>query len=308
MTPLLTVINFSGGGQSGMLVEEILRGEAPEPTNCVVLNADPGAENSHTYKYQEEIKQRCLKAGIFYETVDGPDLAEDIVQLTVKSKRIDNPPYWVVRPDGKIGRLLQECTGAYKIAPMDRMIRKLITALHPHISVNSRRIPGIVEKWIGFTADETGRMSEPSQKYVRFRYPLIERGITKVGVEEWYAARGLKKPPRSLCNFCFAHGLASLKDMHDNRPDDWAQAVTADKVVRRGIPGVVGTVYVSATCLPLETLAAQDFKLTVSQAEAIRNKQGPDQETMFLDPAKRVANEGMDDSTDWSCDSGHCFL
>lgn len=301
---LLTVINYSGGKPSRMLVERVLRREVPEPPYCVVMNADPGAEDNRTYALNKELEIRCWERGIPYFKVPGPNLYQDLVSLTVKSKRVDNPPYWVVKPDGRIGRLFQKCTSFYKVAPMDREVRRLLWDFHG-IPINRKRFDGIVEKWIGFTYNEKDRSSEPNQKYVRFRYPFIEEKITIDDVVKWFNDRNIPLNPRSVCNFCFSNGLEYYREMYETRPDEWRKAVLVDEAVRHGLEGVTGTVYVSRTCLPLQTLAQQGFRLSPDQVEALRNKMQPDEETFF--PTK-ASKEVETDQDEYSCDSGACFL
>lgn len=303
---LMTVINYSAGGPSERMVREVIYGEVSRPENLIVLNADPGMENTESYKFVARMKEDCIAASIPFETAPGPNLYKDLVSLTVNKKRVDNPPYWVVAEDGKIGRLRQECTSAYKIAPMDVVLRKWLTAFHPNISLKSRNIPGHVEKWIGFTWDEIQRSSEPTQKYVRFRYPFIERKISKSDMPAWYMSHGLPLPPRSVCNACYGQGLDSLREMFLHRPGDWSQAVTVDDAVRHGLPGVKGEVFVSPTCLPLRVLAEQKFVLSPKQLEALKNKRKPDMETLFMPPPS--APDVTDDRlVEWACDSGMCF-
>ena len=74
------------------------------------------------------------------------------------------------------------------------------------------------------------------------------------------AEKNLHIAPRAVCNACFANNVEYLKKMHDERPDDWQQAVAVDKAVRDWQQiGVKDEVYVSKSLLPLEELAAQNF-------------------------------------------------
>jgi hypothetical protein len=293
--PLLTVLNFSAGVQSSRLLWGVIRKEIPVPENFIVLNADPGMENSLSYKYSAMMSDECGKVGIYYEKVHGGNLYKDLVNITISGKnRIDNPPYWVDRGNGKMGRLSQKCTAKYKIAPMDRAIRRV---LHERfgISRDSKNMPeGCVEKWIGFSADEKHRIKESSQKYVRFRYPLIEMRETKSDVVSYLKINGIPVPPRSVCNACFANGIAMFKDMHDNRPEDWAQAVAVDNSIRDLTQvRIKYPAYVSSTLVPLEELARNGFKKPSREVQ-------PDGETIL------IWDEDAD-GEEWSCDSGYCF-
>lgn len=279
----LTVLNFSGGKQSTALLWMLVRGEIERPDNLVVLNADPGMENKHTYEYIDMMFEECEKAGIEAYTVDGPDLYEDLVGLSdTDRERMDNPPYWTKdKETGSVGRLRQKCTKHYKIAPMDRAVRRILEDRYG-ISRKSKRLGhGTVEKWIGFSFDEVDRVKPPSRKYIRFRYPLIEFGMNKSDVIDYYIDRGLPVPARSVCNACFANDLDTFEEMARERPDDFEQAVEVDEAVRDLTQiGIEDEVYVSHAAEPLADLAEKDFD-TSDDDENLEQR---------------------------SCDSGYCFI
>lgn len=280
--PLVTVLNYSGGTQSAGLLWMVLNGDLDVPERFIVVNADPGMENSGTYEYNRMIQPECEKAGIPYFEAPGPSLYEDILAFAESGRgRIDNPPFWIKKFDGgKRGRLKQKCTKHYKIAPMDRVIRRYLEE-HFGISRKSKRLgKAIVEKWIGFSADEVDRISEPSQFYVAFRFPLVEKGMAKGDVRRYMEDRGLPVPPRSVCNACFANDADLFREMYHERPQDWAQAVAVDEAVRDGRPfGVTdGECYVFQGCIPLTELAERGFRW------------------------------GAADQRDYQCNNGHCFL
>jgi len=274
---LLTVLNFSGGQQSSAILWMILRDEIQVPDPFVVINADPGMENSETYVYIERMKKLCFKNGIPFIKASGPNLYQDILNLSKTNKtRFDTPPYWTKNKDtGKKGRMLQKCTQAYKIAPMDRAIRRI---LHAYYSINPKagRFDGYVSKYIGFTVDEQHRVSEPSQQYVRFEYPLIDLGFTKEDTKKYFEKIGEEPPPRSVCNACFANSVSYFQEMKKNRPADFEQAVRVDNAIRDlSQIGVRDEVYVLNTLSALEMLKQE---------------------------------EEIPDTEDWSCDSGYCFV
>jgi hypothetical protein len=279
-SPCLTVLNYSGGKQSSVLLWMVLRGELEiDRERFAVLNADPGMENSKSYEYVALMREECAKAGIYFETVEGPNLYQDIVTLKEReATRIDNPPYFTKDEKGKRGKLLQKCTAIYKIAPMDRAIRRLLEERHG-VSRNTTRLGNAaVEKWVGFSYDEVMRIKPPAQKYVYFRYPLCELRMDRSDVLTYFEDRGLPIPPRSVCNACFANSVPFYKEMFENRPQDWAQAVAVDEAVRdwRQVH-IDNPVFVSDTLKPLLELQMLGFDAT------------------------------GEDKSGWSCDSGYCF-
>lgn len=120
----LTTLQYSAGVQSTAILEMILCGMIPRPENFLVVNADPGLENSLTYPHVASMKTRCEAAGIDFVTATGPKLSHDLRTLKESGKtRLDNPPFWTPSTRGrKEGHLVQKCTQAYKVAPMDRAI------------------------------------------------------------------------------------------------------------------------------------------------------------------------------------------
>lgn len=250
-----------------------------DPGNFLVLTADPGMEDSRTYPHIEEMQERGRRTGFTCLTVEGPNLLDDILALPENGRtRLDNPPYWTDRGNGcKEGRLIQKCTAHYKIAPMDRALRVYLEERHGINRKTCRLPPGCVEKWIGFGMSEVQRIKPSRQKYINFRYPLIEQ---RVNIDNYFAEIDKPMPPRSVCNACFSNGLDHYQDMYENRPDDWAQAVAVDDAVRDWTQiGVNNPVYVSKTLTSLRELAANDFQLA-----------------------------GRGSVEDYGCDSGMCFL
>lgn len=280
--PWVTGLSFSGGTGSGCLLEMVLRGDLPRPDPFIVLNANPGMENHLTYRYVNAMEDRCKAAGIPFLRVARNLYAELLALKGNGSNRFDTPPFWTKnRVTGKKGRLLQKCTGAYKIAPMDRAMRQWLYE-NLGVSRKTKRLgTDTVCKWIGFSQDEWTRIKEEKRKYLCHEYPLIDRRMTKLDIAAYYLKNGIALPPRSVCNACFANDVGTFKEMHDNRPEDWAQAMAVDEAIRDLTQiGIVDECYVSSTLLPLRELAARGFKLD----------------------AKVVEQDSE------SCHSGHCFV
>lgn len=275
--PLITVLNYSGGTQSSALLWMLLRGDIDRPKNLYILNADPGMEHRETYEYTEMMRGECRKADIDFRTVDGPSLYDDLLDRSGKT-RIDNPAYFTKNDDGREGRLRQKCTAYYKVAPMDREVRRILSQDH---GCGNRTTPSMVEKWIGFAFDEQPRVSIPKQKYVYFRYPLIEAGMAKSDVNEYYTENDLPKPPRSVCVACFANGTDHYKWQASNGTDDFERAVKIDDSIRdmTGV-GINQPVYAHRSLVPLRVLPERNFEIGTTNEERDR----------------------------YACTSGHCFL
>ena len=280
--PILTVLSFSGGKQSSALLWMVLRGDIKKPDNFIVVNADPGMENSTSYPYVDMLESKCNASDIPFIRVKR-DLFTELMALKKSgATRFDNPPFWTKdRKTGKIGRLVQKCTGAYKIAPMDRAVRAYME-LHLGISSKSKRLgKDTVCKWIGFSFDEQGRIKQEKREYLYYEYPLVDEGYTKKDVDLYFVNNLLPIPSRSVCNACFANDVDYLKEMYINRPKDWEQAVTVDEEIRDlNCIGIRDECYVFSGCVSLKQLAVNSFILLKGEKEV----------------------------SDKLCQSGHCFL
>lgn len=259
----LICLSYSAGVQSHCILEMLLRGDIQQPKNLLILNADPGMENSDSYLFVEKSKKRCLEKNIPFLTARGPNLFDDLVNFKQKGlKRLDHPPLWTKKKNGQRGRLKQCCTRFYKIEAMHRALRQYLNEKF-NISLITRN-PGRyveVEMWIGFSLDESYRCKNSLMKFVNFKYPLIDLKLNKEDIEKYYLLNGIEKPPRSVCNACFANGLSFFEDMYRNRPDDWDQAVLVDESIRDlSSVGIKEECYVSSSLIPLKDLPGLNFK------------------------------------------------
>jgi hypothetical protein len=269
--PLLTLLCYSAGVQSHAILRMVCDGAIQRPKRFAVIAADPGMESGVSIAFRDnEAAELCKAANIPFVVAQGPNLYRDVTTLKSTAKtRLDTPPLWTDNGDGTKGRLIQKCTDRYKIQPINRAVRR---ELYRTWGIPTNRkgdcalAAGSVVRWIGFTADEQGRadnlLKSKYQKFVRFEFPLIDRGMSKSDVVAMYLEKSWRIPIRSMCNACPWHGLRSFKDMHDNRPNDWIQAVAVDEAGRDLTQiGVRNPCYVSQTLIPLTELAAMSFEL-----------------------------------------------
>lgn len=258
---LLTSLSFSGGTGSGCIAEMLLNGDLVCDTPLVIVTADPGMENSKTYDYIAEMRERFIDRGFDHRVVKTDLYGNFLAAVERKDTRFDLPPFWTKnRKTGKKGRLMQRCTAAYKIAPMQRVVREKLFGVSG-ISTKSKRIPeNSVRTWIGFSIDESSRIKEVKQKYVWFQYPLIAMRMTKKDVADYYKKINRPIPPRSVCNACFANDVSHFKEMYESRPSDWEQAVAVDEACRDlRFMGVTDECYVSSTLKSLRQLCDEGF-------------------------------------------------
>jgi hypothetical protein len=192
--------------------------------------------------------QVCDGTGEVESLVLGPQAPESLIAklgrrlgLPTSCSRTDFRPYTGVCPncggsglqDG-MGR--RQCTSEYKLAPITRKVRELLGAAPP----DYRRVPKgrVAEQWIGFSTDEVQRANrrKDSQgvKYLTSRYPLLELGMSRDDCTKYLAERGWGDTVKSACIGCPFHGNRQWRDLRDNHPDEWADAIAFDAAIRKG--------------------------------------------------------------------------
>jgi hypothetical protein len=90
-------------------------------------------------------------------------------------------------------------------------------------------------------------------KWIENRFPLIEARITRADCIAWFKARMYPVPGKSACTFCPYRDDHGWRDMRDNDPGAWADAVAVDRAIReRTIRGTTHQLYIHRSGIPLE--------------------------------------------------------
>ena len=157
-------------------------------------------------------------------------------------------PLYVLNPDGSRGMINRQCTKEYKIAVIEKEVRKLI-GLRPR----QRAKDVLVEQWIGISADEASRMRDSRRPYIRHHYPLIydfDLPMTRSDCKKWLSDNGYPIPPKSACIGCPFHSDAEWRRIKAD-PEAWADAVEFDRAIRNH-GGMRGKLFLHYSCRPLE--------------------------------------------------------
>jgi len=146
-----------------------------------------------------------------------------------------------------VGMIRRQCTSEYKIVPIRRKVRELL-------SIAGRRSPKtpVAEQWIGISIDEALRMKPSFEGWQVNRWPLIERGMTRRDCLRWLARHDYPLPPKSACIGCPFHSDDHWRDMRDHDPASWGDAVSIDRAIRNGFRGIRGEIYLHRSAVPLE--------------------------------------------------------
>ena len=212
----LTTFHMGAGRQSTTISLLILHGQLPRPDHA--LFADTGSEPDDVYAHLDRLDQEVLApAGVPLVVVSRGNLAEDVrdphVYAKIPAYTLELSPTrrgFLAWDEPSHGRIKRQCTGRYKVEPLERATRELLGAVVQErpcrycegtgervapwdtaVGVGScsvcrgsgtRRLVGaaprgmVADVWIGFDATEAaGRINDSTfPAYMRPTYPLLD--------------------------------------------------------------------------------------------------------------------------------------
>lgn len=247
--PTVRLLSLGAGVQSTTLALLAVEGRLPRLHGAIF--ADTGWEPAAVYEHLDRLELALADAGIPLHRVSQGNLRAD---STDPAHRYASVPYYVRNPDGSQGMGRRQCTSEYKLAPINRKVRELLGAPPP----DYRHVPRgrVAEQWIGFSTDEVHRVGGNKRPvlYMAPRYPLLELGMDRKACQRFLSSRGWGTTTKSACIGCPYHGNQEWRDMRDNRPDEWADAVAFDEEIRkgnvRGLP-LEGQAFLHRSMIPL---------------------------------------------------------
>lgn len=228
MTTTIRLLSLGAGVQSTVLALMASSGELEGLDGAVF--ADTGWEPREVYDHLNRLEGVLADAGIPLYRVSKGNLRDDSLN---PEHRYASVPYFVRNPDGSNGMGRRQCTSEYKLAPINRKVRELLGATSP----DYKRVPQrrSCEQWIGFSTDEIYRVSDKRPvSYITKRYPLLDLGMSRADCQRWLRLAGWTSVTKSACIGCPFHGNAQWRDLRDNRPGEWMDAVAFDAAIRRG--------------------------------------------------------------------------
>jgi hypothetical protein len=248
---MLRVISLGAGVQSTTMALMAAHGELTPMPDCAIF-ADTGWEPKAVYKHLEWLIGGVLPFPV--HVVSAGNIRDDLI---ARSRPRESPgrfitaPFFLLRPDGQEGMGRRQCTGNYKIEPIYKKTRELLgKGPRDYIA------PSSVEQWVGISVDEIFRATLSKVKYAVKRFPLIEKRMSRRDCVKWLTDFGYKVPAKSACIGCPYHDNATWRDMRDNRPDEWADAIAVDKAIRAPIdyraPALRSQQFMHPTRVPLD--------------------------------------------------------
>lgn len=257
------IISLGAGVQSTMLYLLACETHPIMPKIDCAIFADPGDEGDDVYDH--------LK---WLQTLNGPpilvrsagNLGDALMQKNDGEKRRFSaiPCFTDGGESGRVGMGKRQCTNDYKIAVVERSIRRDIIGLKPR-----QRMPKDVHvhQYIGFSFDETRRVLRVRRNFEAIpwatpHFPLWETNTTRKGAQNWLASRVPHATPRSACVFCPFHSDTEwLRIKTDAKK--WARACEIDNALRDDQyiagRGMRAKQYLHRSCVPLREA---DLKVT----------------------------------------------
>ena len=243
------VLSLGAGVQSSCLALLADREEYDLPKPDFAIFADTGWEPQGVYDHLD-----WLESQLSYEVirVRNGNIRENILlgQMPDGSNFLGIPAY-LINPDGTNGILHRQCTNHYKTRPIHDELRKRLGFQR------GRRAPieTQVEMWLGISKDEAIRQKPDQEEWVTKRYPLLELGFTRAQLINWfnknYPGRQL---PSSSCVGCPYHNDSIWKQLKDNDPKSFQDAIFIDQALRN-VPSIKETVkgkaYLHSSRVPL---------------------------------------------------------
>jgi hypothetical protein len=238
MSELKQVWSSGGGVQSCAIAALILADRLPKPDYAVI--ADTGREKSTTWKYMEAwVKPALAAIGVELSRAAAVDYSPSRNEIFAPSGDLLMPAF--TTEFGTVGKLSSFCSDKWKIRTVNNFLSR------NHGITRSKMC-----KWVGYSRDEQKRFVRMMQgeewKAGLLRLPLVHDVPTNrreaVALVE---AMGWPTPPRSACWCCPNQSDDEWRELREESPLEFQQAVELEKEIQRRDP----TAWLHKSCKPL---------------------------------------------------------
>ena len=223
------------------------------PRADVSVFADPQAEHHKTYDMLKWLlKWKEENNGIPIIVNKDYNILKDIL-----NSRNSLGAKWITIPafGEKGGMIMRQCTGEYKIRPVQQSVRRL-----HKLKPRQRMKP--TEMWLGISTDEIERMKDSRMYNIKYFYPLIYHGISRNDCIDFFKENNFPVPVKSSCVFCPYHSNSFWKDVQKENGNAWKTSVKVDKTIRnQSQKGEEDKLYIHNSCKPLDEIDFDDKQL-----------------------------------------------
>ena len=264
--PKLHVISLGAGVQSTVMALMSAEGAFGPVPDCAIF-ADTGWEPKQVYETVAWLREQLPFPIHVAGRQDGLNLLEACEQGIQANGHPGCPPPVFVRGPRGDGMAWRQCTREFKVRPIKQKLRGILG-----VGLRSPIPAGTVEQWLGISLDESNRMSRSQDQWITFRYPLIDKHLTRRACAQWFEERYPGRPlVKSACVGCPYHSAREWVEVRKNDPEMWERTVKLDASLRdlgRRNPkaGITsGQIFLHKRCLPLEEAVDLDEKALASR-------------------------------------------
>lgn len=294
MARAVRLLSLGAGVQSTAILLAACEGVI-EPFDAAIFS-DTGWEPRAVYEHVARLTEYAAGHNIPVYKVSSGNIRNDALD---PEHRFVSMPLFVRNPDGSDGMARRQCTSEYKLKPIKAKVRELLGYPHP------MPVPKGVfaEMAIGISVDEIGRAKDSDVQYMRNVFPLLDLGWSRKDCERFNRSQGWTTVVKSACIGCPYHGNRQWRELRDNSPEEFADAVAFDAAIRNGSAranaqgkDLRGSMYLHRSRVPLDQ-APIDRVTYREWADA--------QGDIFDELAEIRLEEGDPDGcSPWACRSG----
>jgi hypothetical protein len=215
MSEPIHIISLGAGVQSSTMALMAAHGEITPMPKCAIF-ADTQDEPKSVYKWLDWLEKQLPFP---VHRVSAGSLSDSATRLRVSGKSgktytETGIPAYTIDDARKKGMGMRQCTGKFKIEP----IQKYLKSLSHQVTL-----------WIGISRDEAHRMKVSRVSWITNTWPLVDRGITRRHCLRWMKDHGYEEPPRSACVYCPYHSDEQWRFMRDKEPLEFQRAVEFER-------------------------------------------------------------------------------
>tara|TARA_R100000781_G_scaffold90102_1_gene55585 strand:- start:12759 stop:13577 length:819 start_codon:yes stop_codon:yes gene_type:complete len=211
------------------------------PRADYAIFSDPQAEHYKTYEMLEWLLSwQKENNGIPIVVNRDNNLYKDIIENYKNGSRVASIPAHT----SNNGLVRRQCTEEYKIKPVIKSARDL-----HKLKYKQRMKP--TELWLGISTDEIQRLKESSLYNIKYFYPLIYHGMSRVDCMNFFKKNNFPVPIKSSCVFCPFHSDKFWRSIKKENGDAWKISLEVDKAIRVH-PKMNEKQYLNRQCKPLD--------------------------------------------------------
>lgn len=225
---------MGAGVQSSTLLLMAVHGELQIDR---AIFADTQWEPASVYAWLETLMPIAERAGIPVDVVTRGDIRADALAGKTESWM----PLHIVNKQGEAGLAKRQCSKNYKLVPIKRRIRELI----------GRKRSATATAIIGISWDESQRMRDSDVRWLTNEYPLVDRRMKRRDCVLWLSRHGYPEPPKSSCIGCPYKSDRQWRQLRDESPSEWADAVAFDASPAIRSYRIAGEAYLHRSLVPL---------------------------------------------------------